>query len=261
MGVLVTWLRLDPAEFWALDEVVPLDIEAAGLYWWLVCRSWNGGAIRDEPEFYKAALRGKCPNFDALWLQVRTVLTEIGDGELRSEWLETTRAESLTKLRSDATRKALERAGRRKSKGLHRSPTDSNGVRRNPATDVQDVQDERTDEQVERAKRARVEVEAWAKVFAEFPTLDTPEIRTAYRDLIAMRKRRRYGEWQPDTLRSNLRDAEPHGPAALLAAFRESERSEYRGVFPAKHSGRKVAKGGQPTLGDLIDAQRRGGAA
>jgi len=116
---------------------------------------------------------------------------------------------------------------------------------------------------VERASGARVEIEAWSKVFAEFPTLDTPDCHAAYRDLVAMRKHKRFGEWRPDTLRANLRDAAPHGPVALAAAFRESTRSEYRGVFPDKHKPRRAPTNptGAPTLGQMLDAHRNGGAA
>lgn len=104
----------------------------------------------------------------------------------------------------------------------------------------------------------KVEVETWAKVFAEFEQFDTPEIRSGYRDLVKMRKRMRYGEWQPETLRKNLRHAVEYGPAALLAAFEESTRLEYQGLFPQKHAKRGAQ--GQPTGLAAVASMMRGGS-
>lgn len=106
------------------------------------------------------------------------------------------------------------------------------------------------------------EIETWAQVFAEFPTLDTPDVRSAYRDLVAMRKRKKWGEWQTDTLRGNLKHALAYGPVALAAAMQESARHEYKGMFPEKHAPRGKRVNGEPTFGDLLDAARaQGGQA
>lgn len=108
----------------------------------------------------------------------------------------------------------------------------------------------------EEERPPKVEVEAWAKVFAEFPALDVPDCHAAYRDLLAMRKRKRFGEWEDATLRQNLKAALSYGPVALAAAMRESARHEYRGMFPEKHT-RSGGASGEPTGLAAVEAMMR----
>lgn len=104
----MTWLRIDPAQFWGSDAVEAMDIEAAGLLWWLVCRSWDQGGIKDDPAHYRKILRGRCSNFEAIWPEVRAALTPV-HGELRCDWLEEERVKVGALLKKDADRKRLER--------------------------------------------------------------------------------------------------------------------------------------------------------
>lgn len=144
----MTWLRIDPAQdFWGTDAIEALDIEAAGLLWWLLCRSWEQGGIRDDPELYKKILRGRCPRFDKVWPEVRKVFTARG-GELRFEWLEEQRTETIRRLRGDAERKRLGRlAGKPQPVvGVNGQIAESNGrpqdvQRTSRATDETDGRD------------------------------------------------------------------------------------------------------------------------
>lgn len=112
----MTWMRFDPDEFWSLDVVERMDLDAAGLLLWLISRSWKTGAIRDDPAHYKAMLRGKCKGFDKLWPVVREAFEEVEDG-LRVAWVEEERERAFKRLQSDASKKALARSRRGSSLG------------------------------------------------------------------------------------------------------------------------------------------------
>lgn len=105
----MTWMRHDPDDFWQSDQVAGMSIEAAGLLWWLSCRSWKTGPLRDEPELYKRILEGRCKSFDRAWPEARAALQVDEKGLLRAPWIEEEREGAIKRLRSDAERKRQER--------------------------------------------------------------------------------------------------------------------------------------------------------
>lgn len=145
----MTWLRFDPDEVLGFDEVEALDMEALGLYLWLAARSWKQGALKDDPEHYKALLRGRCRAFDRAWEQVRKALDEEPDG-LRIGWVEDERDSAEKRLKNDAARQAIQRTKRGSSRRSHAGVTRDSRVSHKPEsgsgspTDKTDKTDGRT---------------------------------------------------------------------------------------------------------------------
>jgi hypothetical protein len=63
----------------------------------------------------------------------------------------------------------------------------------------------------------------------------TPEVESAWADFAAMRRRKRYGAWQEETLQAQCKQWAGYSPEEVAAALSESARSEWKGVFPKKH--------------------------
>lgn len=250
----MSWFRCDPDDFWASDEVEAMDLEAAGLLWWLICRSWKVGAIKDDPKHWKALLRGRCARFDKIWPEVRAALTEC-NGELRCLWLEEERDSSVGRLKSEAERKKQKRLSIR-TEG-HSSAGQSQEVPRpsagSPKPESQsgrstygrtDGQDGRTDSWRADARKSDhppdvppPEVEVWPKAFAEHPSLDKPECHAAYRRWVAYRRSAGLKVWRLATIRGSLTKLEAHGPGAFCTAVDESISNGWSGLFPPKVNG------------------------
>lgn len=83
--------------------------------------------------------------------------------------------------------------------------------------------------------------------------LDTPEFRSAWADWLADRRERKRKPYTERGVAGLLAELAKHGPAAAVAAIRESIRNGYQGLFPEKHTRAPPGKGrGYPTRTDEI---------
>lgn len=75
-----------------------------------------------------------------------------------------------------------------------------------------------------------VEVEWWHPIFAEFPTLATPEAVDAFREIIRTREVRKDAPWDAERLRGQLSAFLESGPAGWIEAVSRTVRNRYKGI-------------------------------
>lgn len=230
----MTWMRFDPDRFWSEDLVERMDMDAAGLLLWLISRSWKMGAIRDDPAHYKAILRGKCKGFDRLWPIVRAAFDECEDG-LRVAWVEEERESASRRLRSDASRQALQRTRRGMSRRSHAGVTRDSTVSHAPTDETDETRRTVTPPSPrKRGATPKLPSDWWLPVFAEFPDLDTPEAREAFVSLLRSRTDRGDSRWTPKRLRSKLREFAGFDGAVFARSVALTESNGWKGCFPPK---------------------------
>lgn len=221
----MTWMRFDPLdEFWGRDEVAVMGFEAAGLLWFMLSRSWNNGGMKDDPEFWRRLSAGKTRRFDVLWSEVRATLTVV-DGELRCDWLEAKRSETIAKLRNDADRQKQKRLSKRQN-----APRPSDVTRTSVPTNEQDVQDGRTYKTNPPTPRKRGARDPFVPTWP--PHLDTPAVLAAW------------GEWERYRVEKGHRPYTRTGfsrivnryasPQAFVRDVQYSIESNWQGIHPCK---------------------------
>lgn len=227
----MTWMQLDPDDFWEPDEVAVMGLEAAGLLWFMLCRSWKTGGMKDDPELWRRLTAGRTRRFDALWPVVRGALSQV-EGELRCDWLEEKRSQVAAKLRNDAQRQKQKRLSKRQN-----AERPSDVTRTSVSRGEEKRGEERRDTPPSPRKRGatpKLPPDWWLPVFAEFPDLDTPEAREAFVSLLRSRTDRGDSRWTPKRLRSKLREFAGFDGAVFARSVALTESNGWKGCFPPK---------------------------
>lgn len=85
----------------------------------------------------------------------------------------------------------------------------------------------------------------------------TPEVREAVGKYFAMRREKKYGTWADSTIDSQVQEWSAHPPEIVVAAFSESARNQWQGVFVPKTKP-AAPRGDPPQKGDsLVDEAMR----
>lgn len=100
------WFPMHPDLFWRSARVRLMSVEAAGLYFALLCEQWReGGAISADPDVWQATYGHRCSHWETSWQAVRPCFDEAESGLMVNARLEAERG------RADEIREKRRAAG------------------------------------------------------------------------------------------------------------------------------------------------------
>lgn len=91
------WFPAYPEKWLLSNQVRLMTYEQRGVYWELLNMEWRDGSIPSNLEDLSLLLHLPLDRFEVIWKRVGPLFTEVCAGHLQNEWLETIRAEQLTK--------------------------------------------------------------------------------------------------------------------------------------------------------------------
>lgn len=252
-----TYFPFYPGDFWGADEVVLMDLEAAGLYLLLLSREWTEGSLSANERFLEALAGSRIRDWATAWAQVKPCFFE-RDGRLFNKRLEEERkvADDFSEKQSKAATAKWKRFRESRGSAVAVPPHSRGNATAMPLQDS--TGQDRTVQDQEAPSAPADERPAWEQALVWFHRLDTPAVRASCLEWESYRREYKHKAWKASTWKTNFKALAPLGPQATVDTIQRSIRSTWQGLFPAP--GGPAANGTQ-TEDPIAAIRRRQGMA